>query len=105
MAFTEKLEQVGSHPFNNGEVGDQQGEPPQEELPQTKRGRKKRLNKNSTRPVNFVLSLDLIERLGYYRVWRTRVEGHTVTNSEVAERALDEFLTREGYPPPPPSSD
>ena len=97
--FTEKLEQVDRHPFNNGEVGDQQGEALQEELPQTKRGRRKRLNKNSGRPVSFNCPWELDARLDNYRADRKRKEERIIERTEVIVQALDEFLTREGQPP------
>jgi len=97
MPFTQRLEQVKSHPFNNEEAGDQYGGVVQEEQAQPRRGRRKRANRLSKKPVSFKLSLDLMERLGHYRVHRTRVEGRSVTNSEVAEKAVEEFLTKEGY--------
>ena len=93
----EKSQQIYGHPLNSKEADDQQSEAVQEEQAQPRRGRRKRVNKNSRKSVNFTLSLNLIERLGYYRVHRTRVEGHSVTNSEVAEEALDKFLRDKNY--------
>jgi hypothetical protein len=104
MASTERLEQMGTQPLNNDKSKHQRDDT-LEELLQPRRGRKKRVDKDSIKSVNFVLSLDLIERLGHYCVHQSRVEGRNVTNSEVVERALHEFLTREGYPIPPQSSD
>jgi len=100
MPFTERLKQTESRSLNdndNEEAEDQRYEAVQEEQAQPRRGRRKRVNKNSRKSVNFTLSLNLIERLGYYRVHRTRVEGRGVTNSEVAEEALDKFLRDKDY--------
>ena len=90
---TEKLQQIGNYPLDDNS----QGETGQEEHVQQKRGRKKRVNKNSTKPVNFRWSWDLDARLEHYRAERSREEHRTVERNEVVEQAVDEFLTKEGY--------
>ena len=96
-SFTEGLEQVDNHLLNNGEAEDQKGEAMQEELPQPRRGPKKRVNKNSRKQVTFLWSWALERRLGHYIVERNYKEHRDVDRSEVVEQAVDEFLTREEY--------
>ena len=72
-----------------------------EEHVQSKRGRKKREDKDSTRNVNFVLSWDLDARLDQYVAGCKRKEHRIVERSGVVEQVLDKFLTDKGYPPNP----
>lgn len=95
--FVEKLERVESHPHNNTEAEDQQGEAVQEELPQPKRGRRKRVDKNSMKPVNFQWSWEFDARLEHYLADRSGKEHRKVDRTEVVVQAVDEFLTKEGY--------
>ena len=62
------------------------------EQPRRKPGRKKEDNKPPTDPAAFKLTPEVIERLGYYTVRRTREEHRKVTKSEIVGEALDEFL-------------
>ena len=98
VPLTEKLEKVGN-PSNNEKAEAHRANILEKELLQPKRGRRKQDNQVAKEPVNFQWSPDLIERLGHYVVHRKRVEGRKVTMSKVAEKAVDEFLTKEGYPP------
>ena len=58
---------------------------------------KQQNDKGSRRTQTFKLSLDLITRLGHYVVDRARKDGRHVEKSEVAEQAIDRFLSSEGY--------
>lgn len=69
----------------------------QGEQPRQKPGRKKKDNVSQTDPAAFKLTPEVIERLGYYAVRRTREEHRKVTKSEIAEQALDEFLKTKGF--------
>ena len=95
----EKFQEINGHPFNNEEAENPQGEALHEELPQTKRGRKKRLNKNSMKPVNFKWPWELATRLDHYVADRELKEHRNVDRSGVVAQVLDDFLTNEGYPP------
>lgn len=53
--------------------------------------------KGSRRPQTFKLSPGLIKRLGHYVVDRSSKDGHRIEKSEVAEQAIDEFLSKEGH--------
>lgn len=100
MPFTDRLKQTESRSLNdNEEAEDQPYEAVQEELPQPTRGRRKRVNKNSARPVNFSCPWELDARLDNYRADRKRKEHRNIERTEVIVQALDEFLTRGGYPP------
>ncbi len=92
---TEKLQQISNYPLDDNS----QGETGQEEHVQQKRGPKKRVNKNLGRPVNFNCPWELDARLDNYRADRKRKEERIIDRTEVIVQALDEFLTREGYPP------
>ena len=94
----EKSQGLEGHLSNNAEAEEfRQGEAVKQVQPERKRSRKKKVGKPLGKLTNFTLSLDLIERLGYYKVHRERVEERQVTNSEVAEKALDAFLNKAGY--------
>jgi len=77
MSLTEKLQQ-GEHPRQTP-------------------GRKKKEIIPQTDPAAFKLTPEVIERLGYYTVRRTREEHRKVTKSEVVEEALDDFLKGKGF--------
>lgn len=90
--FTEQPQLVKSYPLNSEQAENQRGEAVQGERPHGKR-----VDKGARHPQTFKLSSDLIARLGHYVVDRSRKDGRRVEKSEVAEEAIDEFLTREGY--------
>ena len=69
----------------------------QGEQPRQKPGRKKKDNMPQTDLASFKLTPEVIERLGYYVVRRTREEHRKVTKSEIVERALDEFLRGKSF--------
>jgi len=62
------------------------------ELPGERGGQRRRTKRDRER-VTFMLPSDLKRRLRHY------LADHPKEMSEVAEKALDEFLTQEGYPP------
>jgi hypothetical protein len=77
MSFTEELKQV--------------------ERPRRRVGRKRKVNSPQTKSANFKLTPDIKERLGHYSVHRTREENRKVTESEIVEEALGEFLKDKGF--------
>ena len=100
MPFTERLKQMESRSLNdNEEAADQRDEIVQEEQAKPRRGPKKRVNENSRTSANFKWSWDLDARLDHYVADCKRKVHHNVDRSEVVEKVLDEFLTKEGYPP------
>jgi hypothetical protein len=94
MLSAERLEQMQNQPLNNEEFGHQGG----------RRGRKKRPNGNSGAPVSFRWPWELDARLDNYRADRKRKEHRVIERTEVVIEALEEFLTKEGYPPPSKNS-
>jgi chromatin segregation and condensation protein Rec8/ScpA/Scc1 (kleisin family) len=77
MSFTEELKQVEQH--------------------RQRLGRKRKENTPQTKSANFKLTPDVKERLGHYSIRRTREENRKVTESEIVEEALSEFLKGKGF--------
>jgi len=65
----------------------------QEDQPQQKRSRAN----EDTKLANFRISWNLNARLDHYVADRKREERRNINRSEVAEQALDEFLTKRDY--------
>jgi len=65
-------------------------------MPQKSSKRKLR-QKNAKKSVTLKWPWDLDARLGHYVVDRSYKEHRNVERTEVAEKAVDEFLRKEGY--------
>lgn len=73
------------------------GEPMSNQKVRRKRNTTKRQNKNTRVPASLRLSPGLIRRLEHYIADRRYEEQHRVERSEVAEEAMDKFLSDKGY--------
>ena len=95
--ITEGFEQLNREPLNNGGSENRSSERIEEKPIRLKPGPKKRLNGNSRKQVTFKWSWEIEKRLGLYLVNRNYEERRDIDRSEVVEKAVDEFLTKEGY--------